>query len=64
MIEAKPNCCQECSYFAPPGVYLPCNKPATHKVWWLERSEGPYLMCGMHAWHSERNRGAITEKIA
>lgn len=37
---------------------LPCNQPATKRIGWPERGEGPYRMCDMCADHSIKNRGA------
>ena len=56
MLKANLGHCEEASLFAPPGVYLPCNKPATTLVRW--KNEGPYRMCDMCADHNIKNRGA------
>ena len=56
MLKAKPNCCEEASLFGPPGMYLPCNEPATTVVKW--KPEGPYRMCDMCADHNIKRRGA------
>ncbi|MCK5639716.1 MAG: hypothetical protein KAJ19_02925 [Gammaproteobacteria bacterium] len=59
--KAKPGCCEEASLFAPAGVYMPCDKPATKMVGW--KNEGPYRMCDMCADHNIKNRNATTITI-
>ena len=55
MIQAKPDCCEECAMGVP--IYLPCNKPAENIVGWKGRSDTPIRMCFGCTDHNVRNRG-------
>lgn len=54
-LKAEPNCCEEASAMST-DFYIPCNKPATQRVW-VERDQCEYRMCDPCAHHTIKNRG-------
>ena len=62
MLQANPNCCEECALGV--STYIPCNKPAAYIVGWKGRSDPPIRMCEACADHNVKNRGGeIKETI-
>lgn len=56
MIEAQPDCCEECAMGLGFSAYIPCNKPATKIIGWPHCGEKNLRMCEMCADHNIRNR--------
>jgi len=56
VLKAKDHCCEEAS-LSSHSFYIPCNRPATHIVGWIGRSDAPIRMCEMCADHNVKNRG-------
>ncbi len=54
-MKASEHCCEEASTLST-KQYLPCNQPATKRVF-SPRDHAEYRMCDGCAWHNTRNRG-------
>lgn len=58
---AQLGCCEEASMHSGsvmPGIYVPCNNPASVIIW-SPRDKRNYLMCRGCGNHNVKNRGAV-----